>query len=112
MAVANCTIELSWKEFNVNLEMVKAAIAAIGGEEFCGSSADTCLKVHFNEDPGQSVKDAVAAYWDGVLVDGAEATGYESAADIAAVAATKKASGKAKLLALGLTEEEVNALLG
>jgi len=112
MSVAKYSIELEWKEFNVCLETVHAWMQANAGEHYRGSSADSKLRLHFVEEPSQEVKDDVAAYWEALDEESDEAANYMSAADRAAEVEAKKASGKAKLAALGLTAEEIAALVG
>ncbi len=111
MSIAKHTIELEWKEFNLDLNTIHAWMQANAGEQYSGSSADSTLKLHFLEEPSQEEKDAIVAYWEALDEESDEAANYMSAADIEAEKATKAAAGKAKLIALGLTEDEVNALI-
>jgi hypothetical protein len=112
MSAAKATMTLKWKDFSVSLPAVSAQIATLAGSAFCGLSADATLRAHFTDDPGQTVMDSIQAYWDGITSESSEATGYTSAASIAATVASAKASGIAKLKALGLSDSEVAALVG
>lgn len=112
MSVAKYKIELDWKEFNVDLESVEVWMKANAGSDYCGNQAHARLELWFLEEPSQEVKDAIAAYWDGISEESDEAEGYVSAEDRAEDREAKKASGKAKLIALGLTEAEAAALVG
>lgn len=105
-------LKLDWKEFSINMNAAEAWLRANAGDQYRGNSADSCLHVWFETEPSQDIKDAVSAYWDGLHDASDEATSYKSQEDMAADRATKKSSGKAKLLALGLSEDEVSALLG
>jgi hypothetical protein len=112
MSVVNYSIRLDWKEFNLDMNTVEAWFRANAGEHYLGNGAYSCLELYFSEEPSQEIKDAIAAYWDGLDEESEEATAYVSRADREAEKALKKDAGKAKLLALGLTEEEVAALVG
>lgn len=63
-----------------------------------------------NGDP--SVAQLVQEYWDAITEESDEAVEYVSAEQVQADKEAKKASGKAKLAALGLTAEEIAALVG
>lgn len=105
-------IELSWKEFNVDLQSVKEWIDANLDATCVGISANTKMEIHFESEPSQADKDALQVYWNGIASDSDEAEEYKSAADVNAERLAKIASAKAKLQALGLTEAEVAAILG
>lgn len=110
--IAKFMIPLEWKEFSVNLQSVDTWMKANAGDQYCGNQAHGRLELWFLEEPSQDAKDAIAAYWDALHEDSAEATAYRSWASVKADIATKKASGKAKLAQLGLTDEEIAALVG
>lgn len=112
--VAKYSMELQWKSgINVSLPAVDAWMRANAGDQFCGQSADDDkLTLHFLEEPAQEDKDAIMAKWDSIDEDATEAQAYQSAEDLKAAASAKKASGRAKLAALGLDEDELKALLG
>lgn len=112
MSVAKYEIVLDWKEFNLSLDAVHSWMQAHAGSEYCGMSADSKLHIWFANEPDQDAKDAVSAHWESLDEESDEAAAYKSAADQATEKAAKKASGKAKLLALGLTEDEIAAMVG
>ena len=62
--------------------------------------------------PSDSALAWVLTYWNDLMPSSAEATGYQTQAQIAAAAATAKASGLAKLKALGLSDAEIAAIVG
>lgn len=105
-------LELDWKSFNLNLASVETWLRSNAGDQYTGNSADAKLNLWFQEEPSQEIKDAIQAYWDGLEEDSAEASDYKSQEQVKADVEAKKSSAKAKLLALGLTEDEVNALVG
>lgn len=111
--VAKDSMELSWKEHSVDLEAFNAAIKA-QDSNCCGTSADSNkLTVHFIEQASEEAKAAVAAQW-AELDDEEHAmcASYKSQAQKASEKEALKASGKAALIALGLSEAQVNAMLG
>ena len=70
------TVELSWKEFNVNLEMVQAHMKSLDSS-CCGMSGNSKLEVHFtNDDLSQEVIDEINTYWDGLSESSPEVSGY------------------------------------
>lgn len=102
-------IKLEWKEFNVDLKAIETWAKA-QSNDCTGSSADYAFTLYFNNEPSDEIKDAIQAKWDGLTPDSAEALSYKSKDQIASDKAAKKASAKSKLLALGLSEEEIAAL--
>lgn len=110
------TVELSWKEFNVNLEMVQAHMKSLDSS-CCGMSGNSKLEVHFtNDEISQEIIDSAVAYWDAIDEESEEAISYKTAAQIKSERdteiAAQKASAKTKFLNMGLTEAEANAILG
>lgn len=105
-------INLDWKGFNVDLNTIRAWMQANVGTYFAGLSANTRLVAHFTAEPGDSARAAVASYWAALNNSSTEATAYKSMdqrdSDLAAAAV----SGKAKLAVLGLSDEEIAALIG
>lgn len=81
-------------------------------EHYVGNQSGAILELLFSQEPSSEEKADIQAYWDGLASDSDEAESYQSREDVEADRASKKASGKAKLAALGLTEEEISALLG
>ena len=82
MSVAKYKMELSWKEFSLNLADCEVQFKALGGEHYCGNQAHGVLELWFLEEPSQEVKDALSAYWDGLEASDSEATSYYPAADL------------------------------
>lgn len=93
---AQYTIELSWKEFNLDIDSVKAEIASIAGENFCGCAADYGLQLFFLEEPTQEVKDLISTYWDSMDSEAPEAQAYVSVNDIEAAKQAAKISAVSK----------------
>lgn len=69
------SINLSWKEFNVNLLEVSTHIKATY-PACLGSSADYYLTLWFSEEPSEADKTAIQAYWDSIDEESSEATSY------------------------------------
>jgi hypothetical protein len=108
------TINLDWKDFNVNLSIV-SEFAKILDESCCGISANSCLQVHFLDDTLSNEKvEELKAYWDSITEDSEEAQTYKSQEQLKAEAeeamALAKASAVSKLKALGLSDAEILAL--
>jgi hypothetical protein len=102
---------LSWKDKKVSLPLIELKMRG-QYPEYCGCSAGNELTLHFNiESLDQFIIDEVNNYWD-TLAEDAEEFNYKSKEDISSEKVSKKLSAKQKLLTLGLTEEEVSALLG
>ena len=114
MSVAQHTLELDWKEFNMSLSAIHSWMQTNAGEEYCGLSANNKLQVHFKNEPSQEEKEAVTNYWEALDEESDEAVNYQTAeeikTDVNAIKATAKSTASAKLLALGLTEEEIAAI--
>jgi hypothetical protein len=89
-------IELPWKEFNVSLTDVQTWMLVNAGEFYEGNSADTKLTLWFSEDPGQTISDAVAAYWTAIDEESDEALNYVSAQAIQDAVDTLRAGIPAK----------------
>jgi hypothetical protein len=131
------SIDLPWKNFNVNLQAIDTWVRANHGEGYAGASADYDFSLHFTDDVPPLAPEAteeeitahealVAAheakiqaikdYWEGLNEESTEATSYQTAAQIAEAAAAAKAAAlataKTKLEALGLSADEVKAILG
>lgn len=107
-------VELEWKEFSVNLKKVKEALRLI--DETCELSANSKLVAHCSDELSEEQVQEIKDYWEALDEESEEATSYISAEDEKAAAAAdiaaKKASARAKLLVLGLSEEECGAVLG
>lgn len=104
-------IKLEWKDFSVDLRALDAQLRA-DYEHYKGNQAHSYLELWFDEEPSQEDRDAIDALWAAIDENHAMAQSYESYQDVKAAADAKRASAKAKLEALGLTEDELKALLG
>ena len=105
------SMKLEWKEFNEDLRAIDAFVK-LQSEDYKGNSADSALTLWFENEPSEEIKQAIADKWDGLSAESEEAASYQSAAQIEAEKEAKKASARAKLAALGLTEDELAAILG
>ena len=112
MSVAQFMLELQWKQgLSLDLNTIEAWMKANAGSQYCGNQAGATLQLWFLSEPLQSVKDAINAYWAALDANSNEAKNYVNQSGRAAAAAALVNSGKAKLLALGLSQDEVNALI-
>ncbi len=115
--MATYMIKLQWQAFNVSLPAIEDELRA-QYPSYVGNQAHSVLELHFNADPsiapenGQSPQALIEAWWAAMTSSSAEATAYQSAAQIESAAATAKASALSKLQALGLTSAEIAALVG
>lgn len=105
------SIDLKWRGFPVNLQVVETWMRA-NTTGYEGNSADTDLTLWFSEQPDES---AISAYWAALTDASTEATSYQTADQIATAAAATKtaalASATTKLEALGLSAGEIAAIL-
>lgn len=108
-------IEMAWKEFNLNLEMVQSATKALAPDMILGVSAGSNLTIHCADEITEEQEQDIKDYLEALTNVSVEATSYKTASEIKteqdAALTTKRASAQAKLMALGLTEEEVNAII-
>ena len=110
-------IVLKWKEHSVNLNKVDQELKSMIGADYFGTSAvgpdslthEEGLHVHLADSVSEEQKEEIQTYWDAIDEESQEAVSYKSKDDIAAEKAALKASGRAKLIALGLTEQEADA---
>jgi len=106
-------LELQWREFNVSLPSLMIWIGAnITSTQCVGLSANSSLQIHMEFEPNEQEKLGLQSYWDGLTDQSQEAQDYVPSVDLEAAKQIKKASAEAKLIALGLTQDEVNAILG
>lgn len=109
-------LNLQWKSFNVSVAKIREWIDANITTECVGLSANSMLQIHFSEEPSQQEKDDIQAYWDLIDEESDEAVEYQSAQQIIQAAAADKAakiaSARTKLAALGLTDAEIDAIIG
>jgi len=110
------SINLNWQTFNVDLSTVDTWIKAHAGINYCGLSANSSLQIHYSAPIDDATIDYVTAYWTGLSESSPEATNYQSEADRKAAAAAAKASllasARTKLEALGLSADEITAIVG
>ena len=102
------TLDLNWKTFNVSLPKIRAWVDANLEASCLGISANSKLQIHFEQEPTELDKNALQSYWNSLDEESEEATSYMSLEE---QTQAKKDSAKAKLLALGLTEVEIEAIL-
>lgn len=109
-------IELQWKEFNLDANSIESWMRANAGEHYTGCSCNSKLELHFQEEPSDEIKEAIAAHWDSLDENSDEAKAYKSdeerESEAAAAKAALVASASAKLEALGLSVQEIAALKG
>lgn len=114
--VPKASMELTWKPFLVDLNLVNVWARLHGGDNCTGISGEKQITIHFIEEPTQEVRTSIQSYWDLLTETSEEATSYQSSAQLEIISASNKAaklvSATTKLLALGLTADEVSALLG
>lgn len=111
---------LKWKEYNINLNKVNEHLRDTLGVDFYGNTSvgagsvthEEGLHLHLSNSVSEEQKAVIQAYWDGITEESEEVITYQSKEQIAEALVTKKASGLAKLVALGLTEDEAKALVG
>jgi len=76
------SIQLPWKLFSVNLQLVdvwaKAQLST-----YVGNSADYQLTLWFSEEPSSETASAVESYWDSLSAESSEAQSYVTVAQIA-----------------------------
>lgn len=104
-------IKLDWKEFSVDLAALNQQLIA-AYPNYVGNQAHSVLELCFSEEPSQEDKAAIEQLWAALDPDDDLAASYQSFDQIQAAKEAQKQSAKAKLLALGLTETEAQALLG
>ena len=116
MRVAKTSINLEWKSFSVDINVIDSWAISNCGPNYCCPQAHKVLELWFTEEPSQEIKDAVQTYWDSLTEESDEALSYKSRVDREAEAKITKdtlvASATSKLEALGLSPEEIQALRG
>jgi len=105
-------LKLDWHDFNVDLNTIDVWLKANAGDRYCGMSADSSLRIHFTSQPDFDDAVAVEGYWMSLDNNSTAATAYKSENERIAEAAALIASAKTKLANLGLTSDEIKALLG
>lgn len=105
-------IKLEWKEgVKVDLQALDAKMKEDFPEAYKGNQAHSHLELFF-EQISEEEKEQVMALWEALDEEHELVASYKSKEQIAQDLLAKKASAKAKLLALGLTEEEILAITG
>jgi hypothetical protein len=102
---------LQWKDFNVDLGAFDAQMRA-DHPTYTGNQAHKHLELWFTEELHQDDQDLIKMAWDEIDENHAMTKSYRSAAQVKADVDAKRASGMAKLAALGLTADELKAILG
>lgn len=109
-------INLPWQSFSVDLNTVNAWMVANAGAHYCGLSANSMFQAHFTQEPGDELRVEIASYWSALNTSSPEHTNYVSEADRVTAAASAKAaklaSATSKLEILGLTADEIAAIVG
>ena len=109
------TLDLNWKTFNISLPKLREWIDANVSAPCVGISANSKLQVHFESEPSDAEKSAIFTYWEALDEESEEAQSYKSReqeqAEAQAAKQQKLESAKAKLTALGLTNDEIDVLL-
>lgn len=103
------SIELPWKENNINLNLLNKKVKELN-PAYLGCAADVKLTLYFDsltEEEAQVIKD----YWESLNEESEEITTYKSREDEELEVKAKKELAKQKLITLGLTEDEVSALI-
>lgn len=90
------TMQLKWKEFNVDLEAAKVQIDVLVPGKCLGISANSSVQVHLSDAITLAEQDSIQAYWDGLLATSSVATSYRSMAQILNAIETMKAGIPAK----------------
>lgn len=107
------SVDLEWKEFSVNLDVVDAWLKANAATNYLGMVAGALLSIYYSEKPADETIQAINDYWTGLTEESDEATSYipESTIQEAIAAARVDAVSKTwdelstaqRKLALGLT---------
>lgn len=124
------TIDLDWKKeilsgagteqdpyvygnyFNICMNDMETWFRANCGTDYCGNSSDSNLRLHFLEEPSQTIKDAIQAKWNSLTPSSSETTTYKTCTQRAIDAAAAKASAITALAtAANLTEQQIKNLL-
>lgn len=109
------TMDYAWKEFSINGDLVLITIKTLS-DKIVGTSHNSKFQIHFSSQPSVEELEAINDYWDSINEESEEATSYISGEQVKqnqqAENLALKESAKAKLLALGLSEAEVSAILG
>lgn len=104
-------IQLEWKGFNLDLRAVEAKMKS-DYPSYVRNNAYSVLELYFSDEITQEEQDEIVAYWNGLTSESPEALSYQTKEEIEEERLAQAASAKSKLAGLGLTEDEIEALLG
>lgn len=104
-------LELQWKEFKVNLSKIDQTLTELY-PSYAGNQAHSVLELWFKEDLTEDESKEIKQMWDSLTEESEEVKAYKSLNVIEEERKAKKQSAKDKLKKLGLTEEEIAALVG
>lgn len=105
-------INLQLPSFKLDTDTVDAWMRVNAGSNYLGASIDYDMSLHFSADPGLDIAAAIQAYWSGLSNSSPEAINYKSPDALESARATARTSAITKLTALGLSADEVSAILG
>lgn len=105
------SINLQWKEFNVNLQKLDQDLRDLYAH-YVGNQAHKVLELWFKEEISEETKVEIEKMWEDLTEESVQASSYKTQAEIQEEQNLKKQSAKSKLKALGLTDEEILALMG
>lgn len=109
-------VNLQWHPFNINIAIFLSEIDSLISTPIVGTSANSVFQIHFSEQPTEEEIELIKMHWDELTEGSIEATSYKSAAQIKQEAEAEKqsllSSARVKLAALGLSEAEINAIIG
>lgn len=104
-------LEMNWKSFNVNLQKLDQDLRALY-PNYVGNQAHRVLELWFKEEISEEIKAEIEKMWEDLTETSEKAVSYKSQSEISEEQNNKKQSAKSKLKALGLTDEEILALMG
>lgn len=98
-------MELQWKEHKISLQLLEGEMRK--NPSYVGNQAHSVLELYFSEEPSEEQKEEILAFYDSMVeID------YKSKEQIESEKEAKKEAAMAKLQTLGLTLDELKALLG
>ncbi len=115
MSEIKFTMDLQWKDFKVCMESIESWVKANAGPSYVGNSADSDITLNFTSVPDSAIVELIQSHWDSLDKTSIEATSYKSAEqkmqDDNVTKSKLLASASAKLAALGLSIDEIKALI-
>lgn len=103
-------IKLDWKECRIDLSNLDRQLKQIY-PSYLGNQAHSHLELYFSEPLSDEQKLDIEILWECIDESHELSQSYKSAEQVELEKLAKKQSAKTKLLALGLDEEELKALL-